>query len=116
MGEAAGDEVAAADTSVAPAPGNPWLAGQAPGNYTIQLMGFPQANMAADFITRHGLTDLAVAVHTKRSGTDWYLVLQESYPTLGEARAALDALPEELQANSPWVRPISSLQKMLVGD
>jgi len=111
-----GDDVTAEDTSVAPDPGNPWLAGQAPGNYTIQLMGFPQANMAADFIARHGLTDSAVAVHTKRSGTDWYLVLQESYPTLGEARAALDALPEELQANSPWVRPISSLQKMLVGD
>jgi len=93
-----------------------WLLRQNPKAYTVQLVSSPgQADMAR-FINRNieqlALDSLAFSV-SERDQRESYNLFFGVFATVGEARAAIAALPPELRANRPWVRRLQSVQDSL---
>ncbi|QKS27674.1 SPOR domain-containing protein [Accumulibacter sp.] len=93
-----------------------WLRQQNPGAYTVQLVTSPSQGDMARFIDRNmahlALDSLAYSV-SEGAGGERYNLFFGVFPTLAQARAAIAALPAELQVNQPWVRPMRSVQESL---
>ncbi len=87
-----------------------WVMAQDASHFTVQLTSWEDEARAKKYIERHGLENQAAYVHTRSKGKDWYLVIYNTYPTLREARQAIQLLPPPLKKYGPWVRNISSLQ------
>ncbi len=91
-----------------------WLLQQAPDHYALQLTaGRNEENIKA-FISRHDLSEEAAYFRTLKNGDEWYSLIYGSYSDYDQARQALEALPEQLRNNSPWVRTLSSVQTSIV--
>ncbi len=76
--------------------------------YTLQLMAARDPEGLEDLVERHDLKN-ATYYRTHLKGKDWYVLVYGHYKTPGAAIAALEALPEEIQATQPWVRSLSSV-------
>lgn len=93
-----------------------WLLQQNPNAYTVQLVTSPsEANMAR-FIERNvkqlALSPLAFSVSTNEQ-RERYSLYFGTFRSVAQARAAITALPPELQVNRPWVRQMQSVQDTL---
>lgn len=93
-----------------------WLLRQNPKAYTVQLVSSPSQADMARFINRNieqlALDSLAFSV-TEHDQRESYNLFVGVFNTVGEARAAIAALPPELRANRPWVRRLQSVQDSL---
>ncbi len=106
-----------APPSAAPAAvvhGSSWVMEQDAAAFTLQLTSWADKGRAIKYIKDNQLLDDAAYVHTRAKGKDWYLVVYRTYPSLGQARQAIQALPPSLKKYGPWVRNISSLQSLAV--
>ncbi len=91
-----------------------WVMEQDAAAFTIQLTSWADQGRAIKYIENNQLHDDAAYVHTRTRGKDWYLVVYHTYPSLGQARQAIQTLPPSLKKYGPWVRNISSLQSLAV--
>ncbi|KFB74929.1 SPOR domain-containing protein [Candidatus Accumulibacter cognatus] len=93
-----------------------WLLEQNPKAYTVQLVTSPSQADMARFIDRNvkrlALDSLAFSVSERAQRTDYQLFFGV-FSTVTQARAAIAALPPELQVNGPWVRQFQSVQASL---
>ena len=48
---------------------------------------------------------------TVRNNTDWYIITYQDYPTIQQARDAVDSLPSSLKALSPWAKSLRQFQR-----
>ena len=48
-----------------------------------------------------------------RDGTTWYALVHGLYPSIEEARLAIERMPESAQRNQPWIRAIGRIQNAL---
>jgi len=94
-----------------------WIAAQNAGHYAIQLVGVYRERALVDFTNKHakvlGNHPLATNVSEYR-GQHWHNLVYGNFASFSEAQAALDALPNSLQKNSPWVRQMGSIQKTAI--
>lgn len=91
-----------------------WVMAQDSTAFTIQLTSWEDKGRAIRYIKDNQLLNDAAYVHTRTKSKDWYLVIYRTYPSLGQARLAIDTLPPSLKQYGPWVRNISSLQSLAV--
>ena len=98
-----------------PVNGQLWLKSQNSGDYTIQLAASAYEDAIERFIRKQPVMDGLRYVHIVRRGKDWYVTLFGSYTTFAKAKQAIADLPATLRKNEPWIRKISTLQKMLPG-
>ena len=54
--------------------------------------------------------------NVKRSGGDWYVLLQGDYSDAGAARAGIARLPKSQQKDGVWPRKVEDLKRILVED
>jgi len=82
-------------------------------HYTLQLMGGNKERSIQHFVSKHGLDNSTYAFRAKRSGQDWYILVYGEYPSLQEAQAAVENLPDSLKEENikPWVRSMGSIHK-----
>lgn len=95
---------------VLPVPKNVSVQKQAPIRkpYTLQLMASGskvQLNRLAQQYTHESHLTFKV-IHTKRQGTEWYVLTVGRYRTKEEAANAMSTLPIALARLKPWVRRI----------
>ena len=90
-----------------------WVKQQSPETYTQQLSSVLNEGDALKFIRANKLEAEAAYIQVVVNGTTRYTVLYGVYNTHAEAEAAVKQLPQNLQANKPWVRNFGVLQKML---
>jgi DamX protein len=90
--------------------GNAWLRAQNPAFYSLQLAGSEERKDVEQFIDKYALPGKVVVVEVLRNGKVWYMVLYNSYPTWGEARRELGALPPQIHRNNPFARRFASVQ------
>ena len=71
-----------------------------------------------DFIIANALEDQSWLYETQRYGGSWYVVLlNNDYSSIQEARRAVNSLPPEVQALSPFVKSISAIKnEILIAD
>ncbi len=87
----------------------------AKGGYIVQLLGSHSEAGAAGFRKEWSdkVTGTLYQYQTTHNGKDWFVVVSGVYGSKAEARAAVNALPQKLRAQSPWIRPVTDAQKAI---
>lgn len=86
--------------------------------YAIQLAGMSSAETLNDFIINNALQEQSWLYETQRYGGSWYVVLLNiDYSSIQEARRAVNSLPPEVQALSPFIKSIGAIKnEILIAD
>ena len=88
-----------------------WLLQQAPGAFTLQLLGSRNPASINAYIRHNKLDPAKTAYYRGRyRNADWYVLLYGVYPDKASAFAARKALPGRVQKDKPWPRSIRSVQ------
>lgn len=85
-----------------------WYREEAEGAFTLQLLGSFNESTALEFMERYDVGGAAYT-RTRHEGKPWYIVVHGRYPNRDKARAAIDSLPEQVQALNPWPRAYKDL-------
>ncbi|WP_339503718.1 SPOR domain-containing protein [Pseudomonas sp. RL_105y_Pfl2_101] len=95
----------------AKAAGGSWYAGQAPGNYVVQILGTSSEASAQNFVKEQG----GEYRYFKKvlNGKPLYVVTYGSFANRDAAVSAIKALPAKVQAGKPWPRTVASVQQEL---
>lgn len=88
-----------------------WLQQQAPGAFTLQLLGSRDPASISEFIRNNNLDPAESAFYKGRyRKADWYVLLYGLYPDKATALAARSSLPDKVQKAKPWPRSLKSVQ------
>jgi DamX protein len=95
----------------AKAAGGTWYAGQAPGNYVVQILGTSSEATAQNFVKEQG----GEYRYFKKvlNGKPLYVITYGSFANRDAAVSAIKALPAKVQAGKPWPRSVASVQQEL---
>ncbi|TBR44707.1 sporulation protein [Marinomonas agarivorans] len=88
-----------------------WLLTQNPNRYSLQLLGAYTLSAVQDFIREQGSLDDFAYFKTVHNNRDWYVVVYGLYRNRGAAIAAIEELPRDLQALTPWARTVRGIQQ-----
>ena len=83
--------------------------------YIVQLLGSHSSSGAESFRDqwRSQVTGSLYRYQTTYKGKDWFVVVSGVYSSRAEAKAAVNAMPAQLRKQSPWVRPVGDVQKVI---
>ena len=97
--------------TVAKAAGGTWYAGQAPGNYVVQILGTSSEASAQNFVKEQG----GEYRYFKKvlNGKPLYVITYGNFANRDAALTAIKALPAKVQAGKPWPRTVASVQQEL---
>ncbi|WPN57583.1 AAA family ATPase [Pseudomonas sp. P9_31] len=97
--------------TVAKAAGGGWYAGQAPGNYVVQILGTSSEVTAQSFVKEQG----GEYRYFKKvlNGKPLYVITYGNFANRDAAVTAIKALPAKVQAGKPWPRTVASVQQEL---
>ncbi|WP_408599536.1 SPOR domain-containing protein [Pseudomonas sp. PLMAX] len=97
--------------TVAKAAGGTWYAGQAPGNYVVQILGTSSETAAQSFVKEQG----GEYRYFKKvlNGKPLYVITYGNFANRDAAVSAIKALPAKVQAGKPWPRSVASVQQEL---
>lgn len=90
-----------------------WVAAQNPNYYTLQLASSTNVQLIEKYYSENDLVGKAGYYRSQREGEDWYALVFGAYPSVQDAKDAIDNLPEDLKKWSPWVRNIRSIHKIM---
>lgn len=79
-------------------------------HYTIQLSGSTTKKCLLNFIKEHKVTNYQI-YQTSRKKDVWYVIIKGNYPTLSDAKLALNALPDKWKIDKPWIRKGKSVRR-----
>ncbi|WP_423839924.1 AAA family ATPase [Vibrio mytili] len=82
-----------------------------PRAYTLQLGAMTRMQDVQAFLDKHQLNNQVRVYPTIRSGKDWYIITYKDYPTIQQARDAVEALPDSLKSVSPWAKSLGQVQR-----
>ncbi|MGB9098515.1 SPOR domain-containing protein [Erwinia sp.] len=80
------------------------------GSYTLQLSSASRSDTLNAWAKKQNLSSYHV-YKTARNGQPWYVLVSGSYATPADAKRAVASLPAEVQAQKPWVKPVSQVKK-----
>lgn len=97
--------------ATAKAAGGTWYAGQAPGNYVVQILGTSSETAAQNYVKEQG----GEYRYFKKvlNGKPLYVITYGSFSNRDAAVSAIKALPAKVQAGKPWPRTVASVQQEL---
>ncbi|MEN5092734.1 AAA family ATPase [Pseudomonas protegens] len=97
--------------TVAKAAGGSWYAGQAPGNYVVQILGTSSEATAQNFVKEQG----GEYRYFKKvlNGKPLYVITYGNFSSRDAAVSAIKSLPAKVQAGKPWPRTVASVQQEL---
>ncbi|MEI7263533.1 SPOR domain-containing protein [Pectobacterium carotovorum] len=81
-------------------------------SFTLQLSSASRSDTLKAYAKQHNLAHSWV-YETKRDGKSWYVLVTGVYASSAEAKQAIAALPAEVQAKKPWVKPIRQVKQDL---
>ncbi len=90
-----------------------WILSQPRGNYTLQIMASENPAEITKLIKAKISPDDLARFSFTRFGKRWHNLIMGSYTSNEQAQAALDSLPVQMKKLSPWIRPISSVQRVI---
>ena len=84
--------------------GGEWIMMQPDGNYTIQVFATDNRESALELQKSLKVSGQSATFSYSRFGQQWYAVVTGSYATLGEAKRVVNALPESVKRERPWIK------------
>lgn len=91
-----------------------WVASQEPAYYTLQLASSTNKQLIAKYYAENNLDGKAGYYRSRREGEEWYALVYGAYPSVQDAKEAIDTLPDDLKKWSPWVRNIKSIHRIML--
>ena len=82
--------------------------------WTIQVLAYNDQARVEDFIDEHGLAEQGAYYRETQSGKTLYKLLYGFYPNKQAAAVARQAMPEKITAYGPWLRPVRSIQSVIL--
>jgi DamX protein len=83
-----------------------------PGNfYTVQVLGSYNEADVKSYIEQYDLNGKVAYYKGDHNGKDWFVVLYGLYDSPSAAKAVIPTLPEGMQKQKPWVKPLSAVQE-----
>ncbi|OTW26479.1 cell division protein DamX, partial [Vibrio parahaemolyticus] len=82
-----------------------------PRAYTLQLAAMTSMEDVQAFLDEYQLNNKVRIYPTVRSGTEWYIVTYQDYPTIQMARDAVEKLPDSLKSVSPWAKSLGQVHR-----
>lgn len=79
-------------------------------HYTIQLSGATTKKNLLKYAKEHNLSNYQI-YQTSRKDDTWYVIIKGDYPTMADAKSALNSLPNKMKAEKPWIRSGKSVRK-----
>ncbi|AWH88564.1 SPOR domain-containing protein [Limnobaculum parvum] len=79
---------------------------------TLQVSSASRSDSLLAFAKKNNMTDYWV-YSTLRDGKPWFVLVTGNYASATEARSALSGMPQEVQANKPWVRSMQQVHQDL---
>ena len=92
-----------------------WLGNQPPNAYTVQLISTRRPEDAFELALKHDLAGYVVCSYTHEEHT-LHALLLGAYPSADAASEAVAVLPPGLKTGRPWIRKITGLKKLVVGN
>ncbi len=87
---------------------------QEPG-VLLQLSGIQNRSVLNEYIVDNNLQDKAWIYQTSRYGGAWHVVvLNQRFDSLGEARAAVSTLPQNVQDTEPFAKDLSQIKLEII--
>ena len=84
-------------------------------SYVLQVSGISTEALLEEFLLDNRLINSVWVYKTRRYGGDWYVVLvKQNFASLPEARAAVSALPGNLQAVAPFAKAVSQVREEIL--
>ena len=87
-----------------------WLLAQSDTSYTIQLIGFSDADRAKNYLAKQDQAGRFALFRTRSGERVVHVVTYGVYGSRAAAEAAVERLPGSIGKVSPWVRPIGSVK------
>ncbi len=78
--------------------------------YTLQLSGASHSDSLTSWAKKQKLSNYHI-YETRRGNKPWYVLVSGSYATSAEAKQAIAALPPDVRAQNPWVKPLRQVRK-----
>ena len=91
-----------------------WVASQNPKYYTLQLASSTNQQLIDKYYRENELQGHAGYYRSKREGEEWYALVYGAYPSVQDAKDAIETLPQDLKKWSPWVRNIKSIHRIML--
>jgi TPR repeat protein len=91
-----------------------WIASQNPGHYTLQLASSTNEKLIKKYYIENALYGKAGYYRSLRGGEYWFALVYGVYPSVNDAKEAINNLPPDLKKWSPWVRNIRSIHNLMV--
>lgn len=82
-----------------------------PRGYTLQLGAMTAMEDVQAFLDKYDLNGKVRIYPTVRSGTEWYIITYQDYPTIQLARDAVESLPDALKSLSPWAKSLGQVHR-----
>lgn len=79
--------------------------------FTVQLMGAYEVAQLNNFAANNNLQGTHI-YRTKNKGRDWYVLGYGDYTSIRAAREAIQALPDQIRSEHPWVRNVSAMDSV----
>ncbi|CUS47925.1 MAG: DamX protein [Idiomarinaceae bacterium HL-53] len=92
---------------------NALVVNQSADRVTLQLAAFSSESATQTFLSQQANRDNLMVYHTLRNGGDWFVVITGNYASIAEARVAINNLPTNQQALSPWAKPYEWIHQEL---
>ncbi len=90
-----------------------WLLAQSDSSYTIQLIGFGDAERAKNYLAEQPQAGRFALFRTRSGDRVVNVVTYGIYDSRTAAEAAVGQLPDSIGKVSPWVRPIGSVKSAI---
>ncbi len=90
-----------------------WILVQDESQYTIQLSASRDLASVRNFLRRNSLPGPSSIFSFERNGEVWYALVHGVFPTLTDARRAVEQMPDGAQRDQPWIRSISRVKSIL---
>lgn len=105
-----GAETRQTSSSSVPLESANWVLVQDPELYTVQMSASRERASVEEFLNRSKLDGPNSIFSFKRGERTWYALVHGLYPTITEARNAIEEMPPAAKSNQPWIRAISQIQ------
>ena len=79
-------------------------------HYTIQLSASSSLQNLLDFAKKYQISNYQV-YETRKGQDPWFVLIKGDFANQNDAKAAIQALPDALKANSPWIKSGLAVQK-----
>lgn len=90
-----------------------WILVQNANLFTVQMSASRDRASVENFLRRNPLNPPNSIFAFEREGDTWFALVHGLFPSIEDARQAVEKMPASAQTNQPWIRSVGRVQSVL---